>query len=47
MFTTKPEAGEKITKLGGALAMRRRPSPSGGPVLFLAPEWKYLFDRND
>ena len=36
MFTTKPEAGEKITKLGGA--MRRRPSPSGRrPMLPRAP----------
>ena len=54
MFTTKPELGEKITKLGGgvsdaktpftefnwvgALAMRRRPSPSGRqPMLPRAP----------
>jgi hypothetical protein len=29
MFTTKPETGEKITKLVGALSMPRRPSPSG------------------
>ena len=54
MFTTKPESGEKITKLGGgagdaktpftvspnwvgALAMRRRPSPSAATYASKSP----------